>query len=223
MTTPVRLLLILVAGALALAAVSVAGKRAESPAGALLTEDGDTVAVTPRARAAGVRFADGVTAADRAWIAAALALARPEAAALLAEVDGMITVGPLPPGLPEGTLGLASGTPAGFTVDFAFARLDGDRVSDRTTAVLHEFGHIVDYALVDDELAATLDAQIPRDGPCGLVVGCDLPAERFADTFAKWALHGAVSEVGAGYGVPAPASIETWGEPLGALALALPK
>ena len=46
--------------------------------------------------------------------------------------------------------------------------------------------------------------------------------ERFADTFAKWALNGAVSEVGAGYGIATPASIEDWGAPLGRLAFSLP-
>ena len=40
---------------------------------------------------------------------------------------------------------------------------------------------------------------------------CTAPQERFADTFAKWALRGAVSSAGAGYGLLTPASLETWG------------
>jgi hypothetical protein len=45
--------------------------------------------------------------------------------------------------------------------------------------------------------------------------------ERFADTFAKWALGGRISLAGSGYGIPAPASIEDWGAPLGLLAAQL--
>ena len=42
---------------------------------------------------------------------------------------------------------------------------------------------------------------------------------RFADTFAKWALRGAVSAIGAGYSVLPPASLEDWGAPLSLLAI----
>ena len=48
-----------------------------------------------------------------------------------------------------------------------------------------------------------------------------MPEERFADTFAKWALRGGVSAVGAGYGVANPPSLEDWGAPLSALAVSL--
>jgi hypothetical protein len=72
-----------------------------------------------------------------------------------------------------------------------------------------------------------LDDAIPRGGPCihddlGSAGGCTPVQERFADTFAKWALGGAVSAAGAGYMIPAPASLEDWGAPLGALAARLP-
>jgi hypothetical protein len=63
---------------------------------------------------------------------------------------------------------------------------------------------------------------MPRSGAWGLAVNVAAPEELFADTFAKWALSGAMS-VGSGYGVPMPASIEGWGQPLGALAISLPK
>ena len=119
-------------------------------------------------------------------------------------------------------MGVTSGGADGFRIDFNVARLNSDRVIDRNTVVLHELGHVIDFALVPARLDAELDAQIPRSGPCGQVVNCDMAEERFADTFAKWALHGAISEVGAGYGIALPASIETWGEPLAALALTLP-
>ena len=50
---------------------------------------------------------------------------------------------------------------------------------------------------------------------------CAAPAERFADTFAKWALRGSVSAVGAGYEVANPPSLEDWGAPLAALSVKL--
>jgi hypothetical protein len=80
--------------------------------------------------------------------------------------------------------------------------------------VLHELGHVVDYALVAPELGRQLDAAIPPDPA--------VVEERFADTFAKWALRGSVSIAGAGYRIPTPSSLEDWGAPLGALAATLP-
>ena len=222
MTTPVRLLLIVLAGALVAVVLGVMGERRAAGDGTLQTKEGDTVVVTPEARAAGLRFAPSVAPGDRAWIEAAIAAARPEAAALLAEVDGLVIVGVLPP-MGDGTLGVTRAWSTNFTIDLDLTRLNADRAMDRTTVVLHELGHVIDLALVDAATGSTLDAQIPRGGPCGLATGCDMPEERFADTFAKWALRGAVSAGGAGYGVPAPASLEGWGAPLGMLALSLPK
>jgi hypothetical protein len=92
--------------------------------------------------------------------------------------------------------------------------------------VLHELGHVIDAALIDRALDARLDAGIPRPATCGDTGGptgaCAPAAERIADTFAKWALGGAVSAVGAGYQIPLPASIEDWGSPLATLAARLP-
>jgi hypothetical protein len=120
------------------------------------------------------------------------------------------------------TLGVTRGGERGFTVDFNVARLDADRAMDRATVVLHELGHVIDFALVPEKINARLDELIPRGGPCGLAIDCELVEERFADTFAKWALHGAVAEIGAGYGVAMPASLEDWGAPLAQLARELP-
>src|SRR5918995_1076094 len=119
MTTPVRLLLILVAGAVAVAGVGAFAENRRPPEGVLLTEDGITVAVTEEARAAGVQFGGGFPVADREWVLAALAQARPEAAALLAEIDGLVTVSALPPELEAHALGRAMGTPRGFSVELA--------------------------------------------------------------------------------------------------------
>src|SRR5215203_4864114 len=165
MNATVRLLAILIAGGIALALVPNGVRERMQADGRLTTADGDTVEITDAARADGLRFTAAVAPADRAWIEAATARARPEAARLIAEVDGLVQVG-ADVGA-EGALG------------------------------------------------------VPRSGPCGLAIDCDLPEERFADTFAKWALNGAVSEVGAGYGIAMPASIENWGAPLAAIALGL--
>jgi hypothetical protein len=221
MIAALRLLAIVVFGAFVIATIAPGVKdRLASADGRLTTSDGDTVDVTDEARSRGLTFAPNVTTADREWILQAIARARPEAARLIAEVDGLIVVGTFEQG--GTTLGVTRGSERGFTIDLNIAYLNGERALDRATVVLHELGHVVDFALVKKELNARLDAQIPHGGPCGAAVDCDLIEERFADTFAKWALHGAVSEVGAGYGIAMPVSIEDWGAPLARLAFTLP-
>ena len=191
--------------------------------GRLQLVDGDTVRVTPEIRRAGLRFAPDVTPADRAWVQAAIAKARPEARRLVDEVDGMVTIttagsGPM--------MGLTKPSESGFTIWLNVARLDGSRRIDRDTTVLHEFGHVVDFALIPAELGRRLDGAIPRGGPCntynGVVYGNCAPAEeRIADTFGKWALGGAVSAVGSGYAISNPPSLDEWGLPLVSLAAGL--
>jgi hypothetical protein len=220
MNAPLRTLGILVAFAVALAVVQQLVARNADSDGRLTTADGDTVEITGAARAAGLRFAAGVAPGDRDWILAAIARARPEAARLIAEVDGLVTIRTIAEG--GNTLGITHTGARGFTIDLDIARLDNDRVMDRATVVLHELGHVIDFALVPADVNSALDQQIPRGGPCGLAIDCERSEERFADTFAKWALNGAVAEIGAGYGVAMPASIEDWGEPLTGIAAALP-
>ncbi len=219
MSATLRLLGILAAGVVALALAGVAMRDCTQADDRLQTADGDTVTITAAARSAGPRFSADLAPDDRAWILAAIARGRPEAARLIAEVDGLVRFGSA---VEPGALGVTRSGPRGYTVDVNVARLDNDRALDRATVVLHELGHVVDFALVPNSVNATLDAQIPRGGPCGLALDCELLEERFADTFAKWALRGAVSEVGAGYGIALPASIEDWGSPLWQLALSLP-
>jgi hypothetical protein len=214
MNSTLRLVVIVLAGAMAVVLAQLVVRDRVQADGRLTTSDGDTVDITASARAAGLRFGAGVPPSDREWIRLAIARARPEAARLIAEVDGLVRVGTA---VDDGALGMTRSGPRGFAVDFDVARLDNDRVLDRATVVLHELGHVIDFALVPAALNATLDEQIPQGGPCGLAIDCELPEERFADTFAKWALNGAVSEVGAGYGVPMPPSIEGWGAPLAGL------
>jgi hypothetical protein len=223
MHSTLRVLGIVVAGAVvlavALALVQEHGRDRAQADGRLTTSDGDTVDITEAARSAGLRFAADVAPGDREWIVAAIARARPEAARLIAEVDGLVQIGTA---VEPGALGVTRGGPRGFTVDVDMARLDNDRVMDRAAVVLHELGHVIDFALVPAAVNSALDRQIPRGGPCGLAIDCELPEERFADTFAKWALNGAVSEIGAGYGIAMPASIEGWGAPLADLSYRLP-
>jgi hypothetical protein len=177
--------------------------------------------ITAQQRAAGPRFDMRTLApADRAWIEDAIAGARPEARPLIEEVDGLVTFvgghGPL-------FLGLTIPDSRGTTIQLNLDYLDYNRKEDRRQTVLHELGHVIDYALLSDRQDAGFDAAIPRTGQCvssgdGIAIGaCALPRERFADTFAKWALRGAVSITGGGYGIPMPPSLETWGAPLTAL------
>jgi hypothetical protein len=180
--------------------------------------------ISAETRTAALRFAPEVMPKDRAWILAAIAKARPEAQRLIAEVDGLVEVRT---DLPRGeAIGLAQMTIDDAVVSFDARSLNGERAIDRDVVVLHELGHVIDFQLVPDELVAELDRGIPRVGSCGdsplLPTGaCTSVEERFADTFAKWSLRGRISLAGSGYGIPAPASIEDWGAPLGLLAAKL--
>jgi len=173
------------------------------------------------------RFAPDVPAKDREWIEAAVATARPEAQRLIAEVDGLVEY-QVHHGDPFAVTRSSVGPRgASFVLSFDVGSLDRTRTQDRDGAVLHEYGHVVDLALVPPGTGATLEAGIPRTGSCtnwggGLTGACAEPAERFADTFAKWALRGHFSVVGAGYAVAVPPSLEDWGAPLGAIANQLP-
>src|SRR6187402_592293 len=51
----------------------------------------DTPRITTAERDAAARYSPSVPVADRAWIEAAIASARPEAQRLIAEVDGLVT------------------------------------------------------------------------------------------------------------------------------------
>ena len=212
-------------GAAALAGVAIlmgAGGRAAGDGGSSAQ-----VPISAEERAATARFQPGVPEVDRAWIQAAIASARPEAQRLIAEVDGLVEYEVHrgdPFAVTRSSVGPRS---AGFVLSFDIAALDGTRRQDRAGAVLHEYGHVIDIALVPPETNKVLEAGIPRTGTCanwggGLTGSCAEPAERFADTFAKWALRGGLSVVGAGYAVATPPSLEDWGAPLGALAHRLP-
>ena len=170
-------------------------------------------------RTGSLQFVPEMPEADRAWVRAAIAAARPEAQRLIDEVDGVVVVEPaamMPEAIGRAQLGSDR---ARIALDTGV--LNADRVLDRNVVVLHEFGHVIDHLLVPDELVDRLDAGIPR-GTCRSMLddigACSAVEERFADTFAKWALGGRVSMAGSGYGIPTPASLEDWGAPLGRLA-----
>jgi hypothetical protein len=212
-----RALVILAVGALTLVGAQrlYAGPRGAAPGAA---------GVSAEARAATLRFAPEVAKADRAWVSAAIAAARPEAQRLIAEIDGLVEI--RTDLREQGAIGLAQMNGEQAIVSVDVQALNGDRALDRNVVVLHELGHVIDFHLVSDELVARLDAGIPRSGSCPTAYGaptgaCAIAEERFADTFAKWALRGRVSLAGSGYGIPAPASLESWGAPLGVLAAQL--
>jgi hypothetical protein len=207
--------------AAAWALVIVIGARMWPDAGAAATGANEISAET---RAATLRFAPDVKPRDRAWILAAIQRARPEAQRLIAEIDGLVEVRT---DLPQGeAIGLAQMRLDEAVISFDARTLNGERAIDREVVVLHELGHVIDFQLVSDDVVQELDRMIPRVGDCGdselLPTGaCTAVEERFADTFAKWALRGRISLAGSGYGIPAPASIEDWGAPLGLLAAQL--
>jgi hypothetical protein len=206
---------------LAVAAVWRANERAD----AAVTRFGTPVReITPEVRAAGLRIAPSVAPKDRAWILAAIAHARPEARTLIGEVDGLVEITTAPGGeaLPGGrAVGVTRPGPDGFKIELNTAALDGDASFSRDVVVLHELGHAIDFSLISQELAGQLDRTIPSSGSCmsetQINGACTAPEERFADTFAKWALRGAVSAAGAGYGIQAPL-LDEWGAPLAVLA-----
>jgi hypothetical protein len=171
----------------------------------------------------GLTFSDTFPEADQAWVLAAIAKTRPEARVLIEAIGGRTTIEPFfePYGYWLGWAGPRTGPL--YDVRLNLGKLDGERTIDRTAVTVHELGHVVDYALVPDDLRDRLAAQVPRSGTCPtpFLADCASPEERFADTFAKWALRGEVSITGAGYSLPAPASLEDWGAPLARLAVEL--
>jgi hypothetical protein len=178
-------------------------------------------AVDPQLKAASFTFDASVTPRDQEWILGAVAKVRPEARQLIDDVDGMVTISTYsePGGDAVGTAQQVGNHL--FQVRFNLAYLDGERKADRDKTVVHELGHVIDFALMPAGMRDRLAAQLPSSGTCFTADtgDCTAPEERFADTFAKWALRGAVSAYGAGYSTLSPASLETWGTPLAQLAI----
>lgn len=169
------------------------------------------------ARAATFRFAPGTAPADRAAFLAAVADARAPARRLVDLVDGLVDVRVGPTGVPA-ALGLTEAGGARYTVTVDLGRVAavyGRRGMDRV--VLHELGHVVDHALVPDDAMARLQAGIPAGYGCdeGRAGACAAPAERFAESFAKWATGDIGVDLYVGYKVPPPGpTLDAWGAPL---------
>jgi hypothetical protein len=173
-------------------------------------------------RAGTLKFVPGTNPVDVAAVRTAIEGARPEARRLIDLVDGVVTVHVAPTG-DEGVAGVTETSPNGLsmTLDLGtISRWLGTRGISRL--VLHEFGHVVDFVLVPPELRARLDAAIPPGYPCstvddGTCAGRSAREERFAETFAKWAMNDIGINLEIGYRVPPPRSLSEWGLLLAAL------
>jgi hypothetical protein len=181
----------------------------------------DHVPVLPaRVRAATFRFAPGTAPADRDAFLAAAADARPPARRLVDLVDGLVDVRIGSTGEAR-AIGLteSAGDRYEVTVDLAaVAARYGRRGIDRV--VLHELGHVVDHALLPPDVRARLDAAIPVGYGCdeGVSGACAEEAERFAESFVKWATGDIGADLCIGYKVlPPTPTLDAWGAPLAEL------
>jgi hypothetical protein len=178
--------------------------------------------LTPALRSQTFHFAPSVAPADRQAFLDAVAAARPEARQIIGLIDGLVDVHVGPTGITN-AIGLTENEPpAGYrvTVDLGLvSQRFGQRGIART--VLHELGHVVDHALVTDDVVAEMDAEIPSGIGCedGKLGACANREERFAETFAKWALGDIGVNLDVGYKVPPPSvPLGVWGQPLARLA-----
>jgi hypothetical protein len=202
-----------IAGVLALAGIASSHRSERAPAG--------LPPISDQIRRAGLHFDPAVVAGDRQAVLGAIANAQPDARALIASVDGLVDVGVAPIGSHSVGLTQQVGvTRYRVTLDLGtVAARYGQRGIARL--VLHELGHVVDFALVPESLNRVLDAGIPAGLGCeeGVLGGCASRDERFAETFAKWALGDIGVNLNIGYKVPPPRlPLEAWGAPLARLA-----
>jgi hypothetical protein len=172
-------------------------------------------------RAQVMQWDPAVDPATRKLVDDAIHAARPEAQRLVDVVDGLVKMRVGPTG--EQSVGLTeSRGNADFTVTLDLdAVYSGHGHRGIQRLVLHEFGHVVDHALLDDGSRAQLDASVPRGYGCepGEPTGaCASRSERFAETFAKWAMNDIGADIYLGYKVPPPAMpLPDWARPLVAL------
>ncbi|MEA2320444.1 MAG: hypothetical protein QOD81_294 [Solirubrobacteraceae bacterium] len=228
-----RLTLYVLAGVVALSAFTAFGpKRAASAGGAPADVAGaryrldeasaerEHAAVLPQgARRAGFAFAPGTAPQDQRAFTTAIVRARPEARRLIDLVDGLTDVRIGPTGAQALGITTSGGPRYDVVVDLGgVAQRYGQRGIDRV--VLHELAHVVDHALVDDALMATLLARIPAGWGCedGRAGACATAPERFAESFAKWATGDIGVDLYIGYKVPPPGpTLDAWGAPLARL------
>jgi hypothetical protein len=168
-------------------------------------------------RAATFTFAPGTDPVSRAAVLGAVADAQPAARRLIDLVDGLVTVTVGPTGTP-GAIGMTTLRDPGYTVVVDLgpvAQRYGRRGIDRV--VLHELGHVIDHAIIPSALDRQLAAGIPAGYGCdqGISGACATPDERFAESFAKWAVGDIGMDLTVGYKVmPPEPSLAAWGAPL---------
>jgi hypothetical protein len=172
-----------------------------------------------------LRFAPDVSEGNRQVVERVIAAARPEAQQLIDRVDGMVTVHVGVTG--RSALGYAQTRgPQDYRLQLDLDQTyAGSGLPGVARMVLHEFGHVVDAALVEPALNAQLDSGIPRGYQCEpdhpTTGACANQPERFAETFAKWAMNDIGADIYAGYMIPPPSMpLEDWGRPLAALGAA---
>src|SRR5215207_11452208 len=207
-------------GAALLAAFALLVALRQTPPSSAGTSPGQAPPMTAQQRAGTLTF-DGVNPQDQRVILDAVAAARPEARRLIDIVDGAVTIRVMDTGATAAGWTQTSG--AGYEVAIDLAKVNqtlGRRGVIRT--VLHELGHVVDFAIVPPALKAQLDAQVPQGyGPCEAGqndAACAVRAERFAETFSKWATGDIGAALEIGYRVPPPStSLGDWGRPLAQL------
>lgn len=222
MRPPFQMLLGLVVLALAAAFLSAPGRSAgarEAPPRDARYSPATDRPMPAALQAASFRWDGGITPQDRQVIEAAIAGARPEAQRLIAMVDGLtaMSVGSL-----SAAAGVTMPVPGGYQVILDLgpvAQQLGQRGISRL--VLHELGHVIDAAILPAGLQASLDAGVPAGWGCdgGHSGACAVREERFAESFAKWAMNDIGVDLYIGYRVPPPGpSLDAWGEPLARLA-----
>jgi hypothetical protein len=215
--TGVSLVVLLV---LAIAFLAHAGPAHRAGARPQRSLDGARYELATLPQPAPLRFVPGTPAGDQRAVLDAIASARPEARRVIERVAGLVTVEvlPLSPDIAGGTRATREGYDVGLDLG-RVSRQYGARGIARVT--LHELGHVVDGALVPADMEKALDAAIPRGWGCddgGKAGACADRAERFAESFAKWATGDIGVDIYLGYRVPPPVPLETWGAPIAALA-----
>lgn len=215
MTAGNRTFLILIVG---LVLIAVVASRRSDLRGRGTAAEGP-VSLTSAERDATFHFDPSVSPYDRTAVESAVARARPEARRLVDAVDGLVDL--RVEQTEAGSVGTTQRIGSRYDVRLNLGlanRAGGQRGIDRL--VLHELGHVVDMALVPRSTFDALVAQVPEGYGCdgGESGGCTAPAERFAETFAKWATGDIGVDIYLGYKIPPPADLQAWGAPLAALA-----
>ncbi len=193
---------------------------------ALLPSSGPANAsFTPPARL-DLAFDPSFTPAERRAVEVVIASARPQARALIVAVSGQIRVArSADGGCPDRTSSCVrssarpdDGRPASRGIVLELGR---EHLAEATSplgrfVILHELGHAVDAAMLDEAARDDLERAFARAGwhpACaqpGDPVACPAPHEVFADEFARWA--GGFGFSLSAYEVPALLGDGTMGE-----------